>query len=917
MKDPAKRIYLIDGSGYMFRAYYAMIRQRLSNSKGMPTGAVLTFARMLLKVIREKAPEYIAVVFDTPAPTFRHEIYPAYKGNRDAPPEDMVVQIPYMQRVVEVLRIPALSREGAEADDIIGTLAEKAAAEDFEVILVTADKDFMQLVTERISMWDPMKDITLGPAEVEARWGVPPEKVVEVQALMGDSSDNVPGVPGIGEKTAISLIQEFGGLEAVLASAEKIKRPKQRQNIEENADLARLSLDLCTIRRDIPVDGNLENYRLQAADMEAARRLFVEELEIKNILSQLPGYEGAEKKTTEAEAAEAAGGLSGLLGAARERDYRLVRTQKELAALQKALGAADRISLDLETTSLNAMIAEIVGFNFSVSPGQAWYVPVGHTGIESGPQLPSEKVLEAVRPALTSPKKEKIGQNIKYDIEVLARAGLKVQEPVFDTMVASYLLHSDRQSHGLDHLADAFLGLQTIKYADLCGKGAKQIPFAEVPAETAALYGCQDADFTLRLADKMAPELEKVGLASLFRELEMPLLDVLREMEMTGIRLDGDFLGEMSKDLEARLDEMQKKIHDLAGEEFNINSTLQLRKILFEKLNLPVVKKTKTGPSTDLDTLERLAPQHPLPEEIVNFRQLSKLKSTYVDTLPALVHPQTGRIHAKFNQTVAATGRLSSSDPNLQNIPVRTELGRRIRRAFLPEEGWKLLSVDYSQIELRVLAHFTGDPGLVGAFERGEDIHATTASAVYGVSPADVTGEMRRVAKAVNFGIVYGQRAFGLAQTVGIGFDEARVFIETYFQRFAKVPAFVDEVIAEATERGYVSTILDRRRYIPDLKSQNRNIRSAAERTAVNSVIQGSAADIIKKAMVAIAARLRKEKRKARLLVQVHDELLFETPPKELKAVTQLVEEEMARAFPLRVPLAAKANVGDNWGEVD
>ncbi|MBI3126606.1 MAG: DNA polymerase I [Candidatus Tectomicrobia bacterium] len=903
-----KRIFLLDGSGYMFRAYYGMMRQRLSNSKGRPTGAVYAFARMLLKVIREKAPEYIAVAFDRPEPTFRHELYPAYKSNRDAPPEDMVEQIPLMQRAVEALRIPVLIRPGAEADDLIGSLARRALAKGFDVMLVTGDKDFSQLVSDRVRIWDPMRDEECGPAEIEKKWGVPPARFVDIQALMGDTSDNVPGVPGVGEKTAVALIQEFGSLEQVIASAEKIARPKVRELIQEHAELARLSRELCTIRCDLEVDANLDRYRLGHADFEAARRLFVEELEFKSLVEQLPGYAPpAEEEETEAPAAPAPRA---------DVDHCDLRDLKELAALVKELKRAGCFALDLETTSLDPMQAGIVGISLSPAPGKARYIPVGHDRMDAGPQPPLKEVLERLRPLLADPKAEKVGQNIKYDMAVLARAGVEIEGPLFDTMVASYLLHSDRTSHGFDHLALEFLGETTIKYEELCGKGAKQIGFSSVPVDLAAAYSCQDADFTLRLARIMKEKLGQEGLDDLFHGLEMPLLRVLLEMERTGIRLDAEVLRGMGKELDARLEAMRAHIHELAGGEFNIQSTPQLREILFGKLGLPILKKTKTGASTDIDTLERLAAQHPLPQEILNYRQLAKLKNTYVDTLPGLVHPRTGRIHTDFNQTVAATGRLSSSNPNLQNIPIRTDLGREIRRAFLPEAGWRLLSADYGQIELRVLAHFTGDPGLVQAFERGEDIHATTAAAVYGVKPKEVAPEMRRVAKAVNFGIVYGQGAFGLSQTLGIPQGEAKAFIEAYFKRFARVPAFVEKTIKEGAERGYVSTLLGRRRYIPDLKSRNRNMRAAAERTAVNSVIQGSAADIIKRAMIRIAARLKKEKLAARLLLQVHDELLFEFPPKEEKALSHLVREEMEGAEKLSVPLAVEMSTGANWGEV-
>jgi DNA polymerase I len=906
----AKQIYLIDGTGYMFRAYYAMMRQRLSNSRKLPTGGIMAFSRMMLGVLRNKAPEYAAVAFDRPEPTFRHQMYDAYKSNRDAPPEDMIAQIPYMKRVVEVMRIPILSQAGAEADDLIGSLATRSVAKGFEVVLVTADKDFSQLVGEKVRIWDPMKDEDIGPAEVEARWGVPPEKFVEIQALMGDSSDNIPGVPGIGEKTAVALIKEFGGLEEVLTAGDKIKRPKQRQSIEDNADLARLSFELATLKCDFEVNEDIESYRLGDADIPAAEKLFVEELEIKGIVDQLPGYVGGDS-----------GEVSAPSGAtpmeeANARDYHTVRTEKELGKMIRELTKTGRFAFDLETTSLDARAAKIVGLSFSAKAGRAFYVPVGHDTLDSGEQLPLDGVLEAVRPLIEGDKCVKIAQNIKYDMTVLSGAGMSIGGNIFDTMVASYLIHSGRMSHGLDNLALEYLELVTIKFSDLCGKGAKQILFSSVPVDDATVYACQDADFTFRLSEKMIPELRDHGLQDLFDNLEIPLLRVLFGMEDDGIRLDGKFLQGMGKEIEARLELIRAHIHEMAGEEFNINSPKQLRVILFEKLNLPVLKKTKTGPSTDIDTMERLAGSHPLPEEILNYRQLSKLKSTYIDTLPNLVNKKTGRIHAKFNQTVAATGRLSSSDPNLQNIPIRTELGREIRRAFLPEKGWKLLSADYSQIELRVLAHFTEDPSLVAAFEKGEDIHATTASAVYGVEVKDVDDEMRRVAKAVNFGIVYGQGAFGLSRTLGIPQGEAKSFIDTYFERFANVPAFVQQVIAEGRARGYVTTLFDRRRYLPDLNSRNRNLQNAAERTAGNSVIQGSAADIIKRAMIAISGRLRDEKKKTRMLVQVHDELLFEVPPKEMKAVEKLVAEEMEGAVQLKVPLAVESSSGDNWGEV-
>jgi len=905
-----KEIYLIDGSGYMFRAYYAMMRQRLSNSRGLPTGAVMVFARMILGILRDKAPNYAAIAFDRPGPTFRHEMYSAYKSNRESPPEDMIAQIPYMERVVDVLRIPVLSLAGVEADDLIGSLAERSVAQGYNVVLVTADKDFSQLVSGHVRIWDPMKDVEIGPAEIEARWGVGPEKFVEIQALMGDSSDNIPGVPGIGEKTAVALINEFGSLEEVLASVEKIKRPKQRDSIKNNSDLARLSLELATLKRDIPVAEDIEGYRTRDADIEAAQQLFVEELEFKGIIKQLPGYGGTAIGDAELPAVDTP------LEEAKARDYQIVRTEKKLNLMIRELKKAGRFAFDLETTSLNARAAKIVGLSFSAQVGRAFYIPVGHTSPETGKQLSLEETLGSLRSLLEEDGCQKIAQNIKYDMTVLSQAGVRVGTSIFDTMLSSYIIQSGRISHGLDNLSLEYLNQTTIKFSDLCGKGVKAIPFSDLPVETAAAYACQDADFTFRLAEKMVPELVEFGLEKLYQEMELPLLGVLFQMEESGIRLDGDFLQEMGKELEASLESIKAHIYEIAGEEFNINSPKQLRVILFEKLGLPVFKKTKTGPSTDIDTMERLAGRHPLPQEILNFRQLSKLKNTYVDTLPGLVNSETGRIHASFNQAVAATGRLSSSNPNLQNIPIRTDLGRKIRCAFLPEKGWKLISADYSQIELRVLAHFTEDPSMVGAFEKGEDIHSTTASAVYGVGVEDVDSEMRRVAKAVNFGIVYGQGAFGLSQTLGIPQGEAKSFIDTYFERFSGVPEFVRQVIAEGTERGYVTTLFQRRRYLPDLHSRNRNLRNGAERTAVNSVIQGTAADIIKRAMIAIFGRLKKEKYEARILVQVHDELLFEVPPGEVKAVKALIVGEMEGAVKLHVPLAVELATGVNWGEL-
>ncbi|MED5578804.1 MAG: DNA polymerase I [Nitrospinota bacterium] len=901
-----KRIFLIDGSGYMFRAYYAMIRQNLRNSKGAPTGAVLAFTRMLLKVIRDKKPEYAAIAFDRPEPTHRHSIFPEYKANRDAAPEDLVLQIPLIHRVVESLNIPLLVEAGLEADDLLGSLAQEALKNEFEVLLITGDKDFAQLVNEKIHIWDPMKDEEYGPQEIENKWGISPDKFIDIQALMGDSTDNIPGAPGIGEKTAVSLIQEFGSLDSLLDSIADVKKPKQKQILEENKDLILLSRELCRIKCDAEQTNILDDYKLKNANLKLAEELFVDELEFKNILEQLPGYKVSDSKITEEK----------VRSIQKNEKYRKITTKTDLEKLIKILEKSMSFSIDLETTSLDPKEAEIVGLSLSMSTNEAFYIPVGHKNVPKKEQLSLKFVMEKLSPFLVSEEKEKIGQNIKYDISVFRECGYEVKGIIFDTMLASYLIFSNRTSHGLDHLAEEYFGISTIKYVDICGKGAKQISFSEVPIEDATQYACQDADITFRLAEKMKKQLKEDQLDKLFSDLEIPLLEILLNMESTGIRLNVDLLDKMSSKLKVKLEGMTKQIYVLAEEEFNINSTVQLRRILFENLNLPIMKKTKTGASTDIDTLEKLAHLHELPNMILQYRQLTKLKNTYTDALPRLVHEETGRIHTHFNQTITATGRLSSSDPNLQNIPIRSELGKEIRSAFIPKEGWSIFACDYSQIELRVLAHFTLDPSLVDAFLKGEDVHSTTASAVFGVSIEEVTSEMRRIAKAVNFGIIYGQGAFGLSKTLGIPQSEARSFIEKYFERFSSVPAFVEKVVDQAKEKGYISTLLGRRRYIPDIDSRNQHLRRASERTAVNSVIQGSAADIIKKAMVDIFYKLAKEKKQTKMLVQVHDELLFESPPNELDSSMDFVSQEMENAILLEVPVVVEVHSGKNWGEL-
>ncbi|MFQ5895022.1 MAG: DNA polymerase I [Nitrospinota bacterium] len=902
----AERLFLIDGSSYIFRAYYA-IRQPLSTSKGLSTAAVFGFANMLLKVLREKTPRFLAIAFDRREPTLRHQRYPEYKANRAATPEDLAEQLPYIHRLVDAMQIPRLSEPGYEADDLMGTLARKARQRGFEVILVAGDKDLMQLVAEGVLMWDPMKDLVIDAGEVEKKFGVPPGKVVEVQALMGDSTDNIPGVPGIGEKSASQLIQQYGSLENLLAHASEISRPRQREALLQHADLARLSRELCTLITDAPVEFTPERYRWERADGAALEALF-QELEFSRLLDQVHVVAGGEA---------APGAAPGRLEVRAEgRDYVSVTDRRAFAKLLSELERAGRFAVDVETTHFDPSRAEVVGLSFSARPGRARYVPIGHVGLGTKGQLPAGEVLGGLRPLLESPQLAKVGQNIKYDLVVLASCGVRLRGVTFDTMVASYLVDPGRRSHSLDALAGEYLGVKPVSYQEVAGTGAKQKPFSEVPLEVACDYSCEDADLTLRLADLLGKELEDAGLNGLFDEVEVPLIPLLAGMERKGVGLNGELLRRMSADLEGRMEGMTARIHELAGEPFNVNSPVQLREILFKKLKLPVISRTKTGPSTGMDVLEKLAAQHPLPAEILAYRQLAKLKSTYVDTLPGLVNPRTGRIHASFNQTVAATGRLSSSEPNLQNIPIRTELGRQIRRAFVPAPGRLFLSADYSQVELRVLAHFTEDPSLVRAFREGEDIHRRTASEVFGAEPDAVTEEMRRMAKAVNFGVLYGLSAFGLSFGMNIPMEEARAFIEAYFARYPKVAAFIEGTLARAREEGLVRTLLGRRRFLPDLKSKNANARSAAERTAVNTVIQGSAADIMKLAMLRIDRKIHESSLPADLLIQVHDELVFEVDKGAEKKAADLVREEMERACCLKVPLSVEVSVGRSWGDL-
>jgi DNA polymerase-1 len=884
-------LYLIDGSSYIYRAYYAI--RHLSSPKGFPTNALYGFTQMLLKVMKDRRPDHLAVVFDVGRQTFRTEMYPEYKANRAAMPDDLLPQISPIKEMVRAFNIPTLELAGYEADDIIGTLARDCEAKGMDVVVVTGDKDLMQVVTGRVTLLDTMKDKATGIREVEERFGVPPELVIDILGLAGDTSDNIPGVPGIGEKTAIKLIQEFGSLDRLLERAGEVKG-KTGERVREFAEQARLSRRLATIDCRAPVTYKYDDLAVSPPDNAKLATLFKEY-----------GFTTLMKEITS-------------VATLATEQYRTILDASGFAALVAELRQAPAFAVDLETTSLNPLAAEIVGISVSFREHEACYIPVGHCYPGALEQLSRHEVLAQFAPLLTDPARPKIGQNLKYDYQVLRVNGVEMEGLWFDTMLASYLLNPVRSSHGLDSLAVEFLDHRMVSYADVTGKGKDQINFAQVSLEKAGPYSCEDADATFLLHRLFLPRLTEAGLDRLFFDLEMPLVKILAEIELTGVQLDLALLAELSAGFGIQLAELELRIHELAGVPFNINSPKQLGEVLFEKLGLPSGKKTKTktGWSTNVEELERLADGgNEIARLLLEYRSISKLKSTYTDALPKLVDPRTGRVHTSYNQAVTNTGRLSSSEPNLQNIPVRGEEGRKIRRAFVAPEGRLLLSADYSQIELRVLAHLSGDPVFCDAFARDEDIHLRTAVEVFGLFPEMVTPEMRRQAKTINFGVIYGQGAFSLGKQLGVSTRTAKEFIDNYFARHKGAQAFLESCVKEAEKNGYVTTLLGRKLPIPDIMSSNGNIRAFAERNAINYPIQGSAADIIKQAMVRIFERMRREGVESRLIMQVHDELVFEVPEREKLVMEKLVRHEMEHAVELRVPLKVDLNFGRNWSE--
>ncbi len=893
MPQKKEIVYLIDGSSYIYRAYHAI--RNLANSKGLPTNASLGFTKMVLKLLADKGPEYLAIVFDAKGPTFRHEIYKDYKANRPPMPDDMAVQIPAIKSIVEKLNIRMLEMKGYEADDIIGTLARVFEEQGLKVVMITGDKDFRQLITHNISMWDTMKDVVTDYETLKETVGLEPEKFVDVMGLSGDTSDNIPGVPGIGEKTAISLIKEFGFFENVFDHVEDISKKKLKENLKEFKEQAFLSKELVTIDKFVPIDEkDLEQLKVGSPDSEELTKIF-RDLEFRGLWKQ---FASNKKKCF--------------------GHYRLCLTQDILKTLVKQIRDSGMVSIDTETTSQDPLNAELVGVSFSCQEEQAYYLPIGHLYLGVPQQLTWMEALDILRDVLEDEQILKVGQNIKYDAEVLKMHGVDLKGIHFDTMIASYVINPGLRQHNLDHLAQQYLNHKMISYSDVVGKGKNQRNFSQIDVEKACDYSCEDADITLRLMNILHEKLISDKNEELFFDLEMKLLPVLMAMEMAGIQINSGFFQEMSAGFAGQMKDMEQRIYDEAGMEFNINSPQQLGHVLFEKLQLPVQKKTaKTKRySTDVKVLKKLTSfPHKIPSLILRYRTLSKLKSTYLDALVNMVNPSTGRVHTSYNQTVAATGRLSSSNPNLQNIPVRGEEGRKIRKGFVAQKDHFLVSADYSQVELRVFAHYSEDEAFMKAFKRDEDIHTSTAAEIQDVDVEEVTPEMRGVAKAVNFGIIYGMGPKKLSDELGIDLKTAKDYIAKYYERYEGIARYRDKMVETACKEGYVTTLFNRRRYLPDIQHGNRVIRAEAERMAVNTPIQGTAADLIKIAMINVHKRLHQGGFKTKMLLQVHDELVFEVPKKELDVLMPMIKQEMEGVYALRVPLKVEINKGANWDE--
>lgn len=891
-------LYLIDGNSYIYRAFFAI--RGLSNSKGLMTNAAYGFTNMLMKVVNEKKPDYLAVCFDPKGKTTRHEVFADYKATRPTMPEGLIPQIAYIHRIVDAFNIPVLMVDRLEADDVIAAVARKAANAGFDVTLITGDKDLFQLIGEGVKIYDTMKEEVYGPEECVKKFGVTPAQIPELLGLMGDTSDNIPGVPGVGPKTALELISEFGTIENLLSNLDKVKKPKLRENLANHIEDARLSRKLVELDMELPEDVELEGLKRRAQKSDELISVF-KELEFTALLKFVTHDEAAPQTA----------------------EYITIKDEKVLRSLMAEAKKAGRMAVNTETTSWLPMDGDAVGISFCLAEGKAYYVPFGHVATDSGDlfparvegQLVQEQVIGIMRPVLEDEGVKKYGHNIKYDIIVLKNLGVELKGVAFDAMVGSYLLNPGRANHSLENVCLEYLSHKKMTIAEVIGTGMKQIPFSQVEIKAATRYAAERADMASRLSGILMDKLKQEELWKLFEEMELPLIFVLAEMEINGIYVDRDYLREMSKELAQTLDGLIKKIYALAGEEFNINSPKQLAVILFDKLGLTPLRKTKSGFSTDEEVLKTLAVGHELPAEILNYREIYKLKSTYVDALQRIINRRTGRVHTSFNQAVAATGRLSSSEPNLQNIPIRGEIGRRIRKAFSAPPGRVLISADYSQVELRILAHLAQDASFIDSFRNDEDIHTRTSSEIFNIAPEAVTAEMRRNAKAINFGIIYGLSAFGLSGQIGVHPKEAQKYIDAYFERHAGVKAYIERTLEEVRERGYAVTIFGRKRPIPELNSDNKMTRSLGERLAVNTPIQGSAADLIKVAMINLRRRLADEAPDAKMILQVHDELVVEAPANDAEKLKAVVKEEMENAVRLDVPVKVDVGSGPDWGE--
>jgi len=889
-----EKLLLVDGSSYLYRAFHAL--PDLRSSDGRPTGAIYGVLNMLQKLIKSERPDYLSVIFDTPAKTFRHDIFPDYKANRQKTPEDLIAQIEPLHQLIINLGLPLIAVDGVEADDVIGTLALEADKKGIKTLIATGDKDMAQLVTENIHLIDTMKDLRMGPAEVKEKFGIQPNRFIDYLTLAGDTSDNIPGVEKVGPKTAIKWINEYGSLDGVIQNADQIKG-KIGENL--NAALDRLDLfkTLVTIKCDVEMDSNISDLTIGESN-EGLLYEQLSDLGLHGLIKQFE-IEPSEKETDA------------------DKNYQTIRTEKELDELMGLINQASYVSFDTETTSLDYMLAELVGISIALKPNEAFYIPINHNYEGAEKQLEQGFVLEALKPFLESDEIPKIGHNLKYDRHILQNAGIDLKGKLLDTMLFSYVNNSTITRHNLDAVSKRYLNINPTSYEDVAGKGAKQIPFSEVSIDVASDYASEDADISLKLYEHIEPMVQKEAkLAKLYSEIEGPLIYTLGDIERNGVLIDSEKLNQQSKELEAKILKLERKVQKNAGEDFNLGSPKQLQEILYEKLGLPVIKKTPKGqPSTSEAVLQELSMDFPIVHDILSYRAISKLKSTYTDKLPKMINSNTGRVHTSYHQAVTATGRLSSSDPNLQNIPIRSEEGRRIREAFIAPEGYKILAADYSQIELRIMAHLSKDQGLMDAFAEGQDIHQATAAEIFSINIDDVTPNQRRSAKAINFGLIYGMSAFGLSKQLQITRAEAQNYIEQYFERYPGVKNYMDETKLSAKKNGFVETVLGRRLYLADIESSNYQRRQYAERSAINAPMQGTAADLIKMAMTDLHSKIRNESLDAKIIMQVHDELVIEVNENQLDELSDLTVNIMADIFKLDVDLKVDADTGNNWDE--